>query len=72
MAEIRGRGPWLSTATALFFSWAFMFFGVRFWVMLGRKQNWSLSDSTITVGFVWSSGLARRAKDRPLTSLRSS
>jgi hypothetical protein len=46
------RGSWLSTATALFFSWAILSLGLRIWVKLGRKQKWTHSDSALTAGFV--------------------
>ena len=50
MAE--NRGPWLSTATALFFGWAFMSLGVRVWVILEKKHHWARADTGVSAAFV--------------------
>lgn len=46
------RGPWLSTATALFLSWAFLSLGVRGWVVLSKKLSWGHSDTAAVAAFV--------------------
>lgn len=48
----QNRGPWLSTATALFFSWALLSFCVRMWMNLGRHQQWRLAETTASAAFV--------------------
>ena len=47
------RGPWLSTATALFSTWSLLTLLVRLWVKLRHRESWQLDDSTISVAFVF-------------------
>jgi hypothetical protein len=45
------RGPWLSSAMALFLAWTTLMFLVRIWAKL-RNKSWGLDDWTISAAFV--------------------
>jgi hypothetical protein len=45
------RGPWLSSAMALFLVWTGLMYLVRVWAKL-RTKSWGLDDWTITGAFV--------------------
>ena len=45
------RGPWLSSATAIFFTWSLLLYFVRVWVKV-KAQNWGIEDSLISTGIV--------------------
>lgn len=47
------QGAWLSTATALFFTWALLTLLVRLWVKLRHREGWQLDDSSISFAFVF-------------------
>lgn len=48
---LENRGPWLSTAMALFLAWSIMMMVVRAWAKLRTKQ-WALDDYVLTGALV--------------------